>query len=262
MSVAPSETRRLSAEQVAQYQRDGFLIVRNLFVPEEIKALDDEANALWWRKDLIDTDNMRCRWKNHVETGACTFECFDPVADISPLIKRMALDPRILETLADLYGEPACLFKDKLIYKPPGTEGYNMHQDFIAWKSFPRSFVTVLVAIDPADGDNGATEVFPGYHHNGSLVPEDGMYHDLPVELVDLSKGVKLDLQPGDIGIFGAFTPHRSAANRTERWRRQLYVSYNAKSDGGELRDQHYAYFKDWLKERYAEFGKTQVYFR
>ena len=31
-----------------------------------------------------------------------------------------------------LYGEPACLFKDKLIYKPPGVKGYGLHQDWIA----------------------------------------------------------------------------------------------------------------------------------
>ena len=42
------------------------------------------------------------------------------------------------------------LFKDKLIFKRPGALGYGLHQDYIAWKSFPESFVTVIVAIDPA----------------------------------------------------------------------------------------------------------------
>jgi ectoine hydroxylase-related dioxygenase (phytanoyl-CoA dioxygenase family) len=263
MFVASARTATaLTPEQLTRYQEDGFIVLRNVFSSDEIKTLDDEANALWWRKDLIDKDNMRCRWKNHVETGECTFECFDPVIDISPLCKQFALEPRILAPLADIYGEPACLFKDKLIFKPPMTEGYNMHQDYIAWDSFPRSFVTVLIAIDGAGDDNGATECFPGYHQNGSLVPEDGMYHDTPLELIDLSRGVRLSLKPGDIAIFGGFTPHRSAANLTSGWRRQLYVSYNALSDGGEQRDRHYADFKAWLKDRYAEYGKTQVYFQ
>jgi ectoine hydroxylase-related dioxygenase (phytanoyl-CoA dioxygenase family) len=134
--------------------------------------------------------------------------------------------------------------------------------DYIHWENFPRSFITVLVAIDPSAAENGATEVFPGYHKQGCLTREDGMYHDLPLDLIDFSTGVKLELGVGDIGIFGAFTPHRSSPNLTDGWRRQLYVSYTADADGGDLRDRHYAHFHEWLKERYAEYGKHGVWFK
>ncbi len=39
-------------------------------------------------------------------------------------------------------------------------------------------------------------------------------------------------------------------------------LSYNAFSDGDEQREQHYAEFKGWLRERYAEYGKTGTLFR
>lgn len=262
MSIADGALRALTPAQRQSYVDTGFIIVRGVFRPEEMAALDAEAISLWWRKDLIDTANIRCRWQDHIETGECTFECFDPVIDLSPLIGRMAADRRILDVLADLYGEEACLFKDKLIFKPPGTKGYAMHQDYIAWETFPRSFATLLMAIDPADEANGATEVFPGYHKQGALMPEDGMYHEIPLEMIDLTRGVKLDLQPGDIAIFDGFTPHRSAPNRTAGWRRQLYLSYNAMSDGGEQRAAHYDFFHGWLKDRYAEYGKLGTYFK
>ncbi|MCE9603522.1 MAG: phytanoyl-CoA dioxygenase family protein [Planctomycetia bacterium] len=262
MSTTAGSTYSLSDEQSQQYAADGFVVLRGAFSPQETAALEAEASKLWWRKDLIDIKNIRCRWQNHVETGECTFECFDPVIDISPLIGQVAEDRRILDPLAEIYGEPGCLFKDKLIYKPPGAVGYGMHQDYIAWKTFPRSFVTVLIAIDPADEENGATELFPGYHKQGSIMPEDGMYHEIPLDKIDLSRGVKLDLQPGDVAIFDGFTPHRSGPNRTDRYRRQLYLSYNALSDGGEQRAGHYAYFHEWLVARYAEYGKTETYFQ
>src|SRR5690606_23472236 len=188
--------------------------------------------------------------------------CFDPIIDIGPVCRRLAHDPRMLEPLAAIYDDEPCLFKDKLIYKPPGAKGYGLHQDYIAWKNFPRSFVTVLIAIDRAEDENGATEVFPGYHLQGCLSPEDGMYHELPLETVDESAGVRLDLSPGEIAIFGAFTPHRSAPNRSTRWRRQLYLSYNARGDGGPRREEHYREFHEWLKLRYAEYGKHNVYFK
>jgi 2-aminoethylphosphonate dioxygenase len=163
--------------------------------------------------------------------------------------------------LADLYGEPACLFKDKLIFKPAGVKGYGLHQDWIAWPGFPRSFLTVLVPLDPATRDNGCTEVFPGYHYLGSLSPEDGDYHELPAGTVDEARCVPLELEPGDVAVFGGFTPHRSAPNRSGGWRRQLYLSYNARSDGGDQRMKHYAEFHAWLRKKYAEYGKTDVYF-
>jgi 2-aminoethylphosphonate dioxygenase len=252
----------LAREHQEQYHRDGFVKVPAVFSPGEASEFRQEADRLFQRTDLIDSDNIRCRWQNHVETGECRFDCFDPVIDLSPTMENLARDSRIIGAVSALYGERACLFKDKLIFKPPNAAGYGLHQDYISWESFPVSFVTVIVAIDPADAANGATEVFPGYHKFGSLSAKDGMYHELTAQQVDLSKGVVLDLGAGDIAIFSGFTPHRSGPNRSDQWRRLAYLSYNAFSDGGDQREKHYAEFKTWLMERYAEYGKTNIFFR
>ena len=213
-------TAALDAAQIAQYQRDGFLVVRGVFPNERVVELQADAERLRQRTDLIDTDNIRCRWQNDAETGECRFDCFDPVIDLSETCARAARDPRLLDVVSALYGERACLFKDKLIFKAPGTLGYNLHQDYISWKSFPTTFVTAIVAIDAADATNGATEVFPGYHQQGCLTPKDGQYHQLADDAVDLSKGVVLDLAAGDVAIFSGYTPHRSGPNRSAQSRR------------------------------------------
>ena len=41
-----------------------------------------------------------------------------------------------------------------------------------------------------------------------------------------------------------------------------MYLSYNADSDGGDYRDEHYREFHAWLCDRYAEYGKHGVWFR
>lgn len=252
----------LTPDEREQWQRDGFLIVRNVFPADAMTVLSDEAWQLTYRRDLIDKHNLRCRFQQTHDDAECLWETFDPVIDISPPCESIARDPRLVAILHDLYDEPACLFKDKLIFKQPGTKGYDLHQDWISWPGFPRSFLTVLVPIDAATEDNGCTEVFPGYHRNGSLSPEDGQYHPLPAETVDETSVVKLVLEPGDVAIFDGFTPHRSAPNRSDSWRRQLYLSYNALSDGGEQRESHYEEFRDYLKKRYAEYDLVDVYFR
>jgi hypothetical protein len=257
--VVPSAP--LAAALREDYEEQGFLILRGLFAPVELARAAAEAVALLRRHDLISTRNLRCRWQPNVVTGECQFETFDPVTDIGPVCRELAHDVRLLSVLEALYGEEACLFKDKLIFKPPGVKGYGLHQDWIAWPGFPRSFLTVLIPIDAATVANGCTEVFPSYHRQGSLSPGDGQYHELSLDRIDESKGVPLELEPGDVAIFGGFTPHRSRSNHSGGWRRQLYLSYNKKSDGGEQREKHYEEFHRWLRVKYAEYNKTDVYF-
>ncbi len=246
----------------SEYDDNGFVVVRGLFPKELMARAAAEAEALpERRKELVSVKNIRCRWQDNVFTGDCTFETFDPVIDLGPASRDIALSPVLLEVLGQLYGEGAHLFKDKLIFKPPGVKGYQLHQDWISWPGFPKSFLTVLVPFESADRDNGCTIVYPGYHKNGTLSVEDGRYHELPADTVDERTAVPLLLEPGDVAIFGGFTPHRSDPNTSGRWRRQLYLSYNAESDGGDQRDHHYREFHAWLRTKYAECGKNDIYY-
>jgi 2-aminoethylphosphonate dioxygenase len=245
------------------WDRDGFVIVRRLFEPGLIADASADADRVRAEHAaLVNTKNVRCRWQDNVFTGECQFDAFDPIIDLSPVCRALAYDRRLFDLLADLYGGPACLFKDKLIYKLPGAKGYGLHQDWIAWgDTFPRSFLSVLVPLDTADEENGCTLVYPGCHHRGPLTPTDGTYRELPADTVDESTAVPLVLEPGDVAVFGGFTPHRSNPNLSDRPRRQLYFSYTKESDGGELRERHYQDFHQWLYTKYAEYGKTGTYF-
>lgn len=257
-----TETRALAESQVEFYEREGYLVLRGLFEPHEVAALAADVERIGReRADLIDANNLRVRFKQHHATGETLFEVFDPIADLSPVARAICRDPRILDVLHDLYGEPAELFKEKLIYKPPGAIGATLHQDWIAWPGFPESFLTVLLAIDPFTAESGATEVFPRVHTGGCLSPKDGHHHY--VELTDLpTEPVPLLLDPGDIAIFTCFTPHRSAPNHTGSTRRGYFISYNARSDGGDQYEKHYREFHAWLKAKTPPEKQPHLFFR
>jgi hypothetical protein len=240
-----------------EFHQRGFVLLRSFFDSQQMQAIDNEAQALWAdERKLIARENLRCRYMPHHSTGESLFECFDPVIDLAPEMAATARDERLLQVLGDIYEEPAHLFKDKLIFKPAGAFGYPLHQDYIAWESFPKSFLTVLVPIDAACEENGCTVVYEGYHKKGLLTPADGKFYPTPRESVCDERRVALEMRPGDIAIFHGLTPHESSANKTATPRRQLYLSYNAHSDGGEQREAHYCEFHSWLKAKYPASEK------
>lgn len=257
-----SRLLRLTSEQVCFYREQGYLVLRKVFSPVVIESLGLEGDRLAReRADLIDPGNMRVRFKPNVNGGLPLFEVFDPIADLSPVAKAVAHNPVLLAMLHDLYGEPACLFKDKLIFKPAGATGAALHQDWIAWPGFPESFLTVLVAIDPFTKANGATEVYPGLHQHGYLSPKDGQHHVLSPDSM-AGTPVPLLLDPGDVAILGCFTPHVSAENSTAESRRGYFISYNALSDGGDQYEKHYREYHAWIRNRVTGSSRDRLFFK
>src|ERR1700722_1245206 len=94
-----------SSTQLRHFEKHGYLIVRRVLSAADITELAAEADELACRTELIDTNNIRCRWQNHVDTGECLFECLDPVIDLGPCCRRIAHDVRLLKILASIYGE-------------------------------------------------------------------------------------------------------------------------------------------------------------
>ena len=251
----------LTEEQISNYQRDGVLLIRNAFDEREVRDLGDEADRVLETHDhLLNENNLRTRYTPHHENGKPIFEKFDPFVDLSSVARAMVQDERILQPLSAIYGEPACLFKDKLIYKPPGATGATLHQDWISWPGFPESFITVLVAIDPFTATSGATEFYLGEHKRGYLSPRDAQHHILKESQFEV-RAKPLGMEPGDMAIFSCFVPHSSAPNFANTPRRGYFISYNALSDGGDQYQSHYAEFHQWIRARYPEPRRSELYF-
>jgi ectoine hydroxylase-related dioxygenase (phytanoyl-CoA dioxygenase family) len=241
----------LSADQLARYHRDGYLFLRGIFAADEVREFQAEAARLL-ASDLVHEKNLRTR-PRRLASGALEVERFDPVIDVSSLFRSVVASERLLEPLREIFGEEAVLFKDKLIFKVPGMSGYTMHQDYAWWQPqeaeselpgiHPDKILSVMVGIDAADAENGAIQLFPGRHHE--LLSTPGELRNMNAEetsTLDLSTAVLGETQPGDVVIFHSLTPHCSDRNNSPRSRRQLYMTYNAKSAGDvyEAQQTHY----------------------
>jgi hypothetical protein len=65
---APQQVR-LTSDDVRAYRANGFLVLRALFSPSEVERLAADANALAARGDVVEPENLRCRFQPHPESG-------------------------------------------------------------------------------------------------------------------------------------------------------------------------------------------------
>ena len=255
----------LDSAEVNEYHEKGFLILRNVFQPEEIEIYRQEAERIVDRAFSLSREfqlepEYNLRFEMLAEGHPWKI---DPFVGISPLFSALVRDRRIMDRLACLYdGYEAVLFTDKLIFKPPDSHGNGLHQDYNWWQGFPHSLLTVSVALDASTKENGCTQLWTGHHHgflheHGSL--DKGQID--PERLAD-EEHVHVELAPGDIAIFTCFTPHAAASNRSNSARRMLFLSYNDSRDG-EHYTAHYEHFR-WYRtrpDRMEEAERAKYYF-
>jgi hypothetical protein len=238
---------------VNSYHQKGYLVLRGVF-RDEVVALQAECDRLL-HSDIVRPDNPRTPFR--FNSGDAP-ERIDPVVDISPLFSRLVHDARIVKSLRAIFNDEPLLFKDKLIFKLPGTQGYTMHQDQAWWQLCPPDdILSVLIAIDGADAANGTLELFSGYHHE-LLTPAGEMRNLSEAEAVqiDSSRGEIIETQPGDVVIFHSLTPHQSGANTSDKPRRSLYLSYSA-ARNGDLHDIYYEQYTTRIAVQSAEALQT-----
>lgn len=255
----------LNTTEVDEYHEKGFIILRDVFQPEEIETYRQEADKLVDRAFSLSSEfQLEPKYNLRFEMlGDGRPWKIDPFVSISPLFSALARDRRIMDRLASLYdGYDAVLFKDKLIIKPPDSHGNGCHQDYNWWQGFPESLLTVSVALDASTKVNGCTQLWTGHHQgflheHGSL--DKGMID--PKQLAN-EEHVYVELSPGDIAIFTCFTPHAAASNQSNSNRRMLFLSYNDSRDGEHYTD-HYEHFR-WYRtrpDRMPEAEREKYYF-
>jgi len=251
------------------YKNEGYVVMRSVFSEAEIGRFREETDLLRNDPRFINEKNLRASTREVGAEGRIV-DRLDPIVDISPLFKALSQDERIQDCLRSIFGEPALLMKDKLIWKCPGANGYRCHQDYTGWVELPappEAMLSVLIALDASTSDNGPIELFRAKHHQyyldectptGVLTPSEGL---VPDEISEhWGPAEQIVLAPGDIVIFSSLAPHQSGTNVTNTYRRHIYLTYSASSYGG-LYQQYYDNYRSYLSADRTAEGMIDIYF-
>lgn len=236
---------RLTSEEREAFERDGFIVRRDVFGPDDLETMRDTAEQLV--NDL--QRSARAVKKSH---GSYTFQTdleqaitvkwessrnvilgIEPFAHLSPVLRDYALDLRFTEPMKGLTGsQDVTLYTEKLNLKRAGVGGpIVLHQDWPYWAKIAddvEHIVTAMLFLDDSTQENGCLEVSPGSHEWGVQPTRDaeGFPGEIDTAAFDLSTLIPVEVAAGSMLMFGPRLVHRSMTNTSGNDRRALLYSY------------------------------------
>ena len=209
---------KLSREQIHQYNEQGFVFPLDVFSADE--AL---ANRRYF--DHLMEESAQAGWNSYSING-----WHQHCAGIHDLVT----EPRMLDYVQDLLGEDLVCWGTHYFCKMPGDgKRVSWHQDASYWPLTPSQTVTVWLAIDDADLENGAMQVIPGSHLHGQIVfepsaAEESNVLNQTVHGAEKYGGapVAFAMKAGQISLHSDLLLHGSEANLSQRRRCGLTMRF------------------------------------
>ena len=210
--------QHLSPAQIDQYNQRGYIFPLDVYTSEEVRAnrvyFDDlmaQATAAGWDAYSINGWQAQCAGM------------YD-----------MIVEPRILDYVQDLLGSNLICWGAHFFCKMPGdSRRVSWHQDASYWPLSPSKTVTVWLAIDDADEENGAMTVIPGSHLHGQIDFDDSEAAEnnvLNQTVIDATRygddPVALTMKAGQISLHTDLLLHGSQPNLSRRRRCGLTMRF------------------------------------
>jgi ectoine hydroxylase len=232
LSQKPASKRsfggRLSPEDLAAYERDGFVRLPGFFSVEEIEPLAQACRA----DPEVEGALLAVADSSGNPQEVTTWTILSD--DLVGIMPRVA---RIVEAAEDLVGGAVYHWHSKLSMKKPGSAGrWDWHQDYGYWYDegcLRSDMTTCMIAIDATFRENGCVQLVRGSHRLGRIdhkrVGEASGVDPQRLGLI-LKKFeiVECVMQPGDAIFFHSNTLHASGPNESRSPRTLLHSSYNA----------------------------------
>jgi ectoine hydroxylase len=232
----------LTESDKESFARDGFVIKRGFFSPEEIGAV---INAFQVDKSI----HKRAHGVDDGQGGATEIALWNEPGEDS--FGALARSERLVRSVEALLDDEAYHYHSKITMKRPGAGGtWVWHQDFGYWYSngcLRPDMLTVAIPLTPNTPANGCLNVLAESHlmgriNHGFVGKQTGADPARVAAAEDRLPRVAFEAQPGDVMFFHSNTLHTSAPNQSDTDRHLLLVAYNTKKNDPYIEHHHPRY--------------------
>jgi ectoine hydroxylase len=226
---------KLTPDQLKHFDEEGWLFFPECFGEEEMSLLRDEASHVL----------SQPRPEIRMEKSGVPRTAF-AVHRYSEAFNTLSHDPRLVEPLEQIFGEPVYMHQFKINAMTAFTgETWQWHQDFPSWQRFdgmpePRA-MNIALFLDEVKPVNGALMLIPRSHRHGALpdayddmtTSHPGWYltRETVEDMVAQGGIVAPTGRPGGLLMFHANLAHGSPPNMTPFPRRIVYLTLSAVSN-------------------------------
>jgi ectoine hydroxylase-related dioxygenase (phytanoyl-CoA dioxygenase family) len=232
----------LTEAQVADYERDGYVVVKGLYTKEEIELLHQAALA----DRALDQKSFG---RNDGEGGTVRLSLWNHPGD--NVYGMFARSERLVDSMEQLLGGEVYHYHSKMILKDAKVGGaWAWHQDYGYWYHFGCMYplmASASIAVDPATKENGCLQLIKGSHKMGridhALTGEQaGADMERVNAALDRMELVYCEMDPGDVVFFDGNVLHRSDQNKSDNPRWSMVVAFNAARNDPYKEGQHPGY--------------------
>jgi len=245
--VAAVTSSHITQELVEAFDRDGFVVARQLFAPDEVKLIGEtfmemgkngpveglSENVHWSSKAGYSDDDPLKKYPRMMMPHWHRDKIVGPVA-----LKYM-LDARVGEILKALMRQEPIAVQSMFYFKPPGARGQDLHQDDFYLKTRPGRCVAAWAAIDDADEENGGMVAVPGSNRLEIQCPEKSdptkFFTTEHVPVPEGMKEVPVNMKAGDVMFFNGSVIHGSYPNRSKTRFRRAFICHYVPESTAEL---------------------------
>ena len=210
-------TKRLSAEAVAQYRRDGFHFPLRVLSTEEARSYRDRLEAA-----------------ERAAGGPLAGDRRHKVHLLYTWANQLARHPAILDAVEDVIGPDILCWSTTFFTKEAQSPSFvSWHQDATYWGLSTDDVITAWVAFADAPVESGAMKFWPGSHLKNQLAHRDTFDQnnlltrgqEIAVD-VPAGAGVDVALKAGEMSLHHVLLVHRSGPNTTDDRRIGFAIRY------------------------------------
>lgn len=238
------------------YDEQGFVIVRQFLSAADFTELRENLNR--YVHDVVPTlpdteaffhDRSRPETLKQLQRMGC-----------DPFFHNYMRHPKWTELAASLVGEAVTADQPEWFNKPPATNHVTPpHQDNYYFCLTPSNVVTIWLALDDVDAENGCLRYVAGSHQRGFRLHTKSKILGFSQGIADytpddFTREVAIPLQPGDAVAHHGMTIHRADANHSAtRHRRSFAMVF--KGDSCQRDEAAFARYLASARDQHQELG-------